>query len=153
MDAWKIIPYAPSFRDDMIFMVLQAKDALGKVPSINPDLLDVQANYLDKGDRFWLAIDANDRVLGCIGYSSMGNGEARLHRLYVKAAYKRQGIGSALLETAEAHLRAVGMQIASVHMGGEEYWESYHFYPKHGYTPCGERMMRKTLIDRADAHV
>ena len=35
------------YRDDMIFMVLQAKDALGRKPSINPDLLDVKGNYFD----------------------------------------------------------------------------------------------------------
>lgn len=33
----KIIPYEARFRDDMIFMVLQAKDALGRVPRLNED--------------------------------------------------------------------------------------------------------------------
>ena len=44
----KLIEYSDAYRDDMIFMVLQAKDALGRKPSINPDLLDVKANYFDK---------------------------------------------------------------------------------------------------------
>ena len=43
-----IIEYGEAYRDDMIFMILQAKDALGRKPSINPDLLDVKANYLGK---------------------------------------------------------------------------------------------------------
>ena len=29
--------YEESYRDDLIFMVLQAKDALGRKPTINPD--------------------------------------------------------------------------------------------------------------------
>ena len=67
----KIIPYDEQYRDDMIFMVLQAKDALGRVPRLNDDLLTIQNTYLDAGDGFWLAIDEDDRVIGCVGYSSI----------------------------------------------------------------------------------
>lgn len=56
----KIITYEEIYRDDMIFMVLQAKDALGRKPTLNPDLLDIQSSYLDCNDMFWLAIDEND---------------------------------------------------------------------------------------------
>ena len=48
----KIIKFEEIYRDDMIFMVLQAKDALGRKPTINPDLLDIKANYLDYNDMF-----------------------------------------------------------------------------------------------------
>lgn len=41
-----------SYRDDMIFMVMQAKEALGRKPSINKDLLDIKVNYMDRGDMF-----------------------------------------------------------------------------------------------------
>ncbi len=141
-----VIPYDHRYRDDMICMVLDAKNALGRVPTINPDLLDVPANYLAVGDAFWLAVDNNDRVIGCIGYNSIaGTKEGRLHRLYVKAELKRRGIGSALLCTAEQHLKNAGKTAVSVHLGGKEYLESYSFYPKHGYRPCGDRMMRKEL--------
>lgn len=50
-----IKPYEEKYRDDLVFMVLQAKDALGRIPSINADLLDM--------------IDDNDRVIGSVGYS------------------------------------------------------------------------------------
>ena len=78
----KIIPYDSKYRDDMIFMVLQAKDVLGRVPRINDDLLNVETVYLAAGDMFWLAIDDSDRVVGCVGYSSVsGTSDAVLHRL------------------------------------------------------------------------
>ncbi len=143
---WKIIPYEECCRDDMIFMVLQAKDALGRVPTLNGDLLDVQANYLDCGDMFWLAIDEQNRVIGCMGYHSIpGTTEVRLHRLYVKADRKRQGIGTSLLHTAEIHLRMQGKTAAHVHLGGKEYFESRSFYPKHGYVEYKDRWMKKEL--------
>ena len=42
----KIIKFEEIYRDDMIFMVLQAKDALGRKPTINPDLLDIRQTIL-----------------------------------------------------------------------------------------------------------
>ena len=78
--------YEDRYRDDMIFMVLQAKDALGRIPSINEDLLDIKKNYFDRGDMFWIAADDNDRVIGCGGYSRIeGTNEAFIHRLYYPA--------------------------------------------------------------------
>lgn len=141
-----IIPYDEQYRDDMIFMVLEAKDALGRVPRLNEDLLDVQKNYIDTGDMFWLAIDERNRVIGCIGYNSIpGTTEVKLHRLYIKAARKRQGIGTRLLHTVELHLREQGKTAAHVHLGGKEYFESRSFYPKHGYNEYAPSMMKKEL--------
>lgn len=142
----RIIPFESQYRDDMIFMVLEAKNALGRVPTLNEDLLDIQSNYLDKGDLFWLALDGDGRVIGCVGYNSIeGTAEAKLHRLYVKYNLKRQGIGSALLKTAEEHIKAQGKRTVLVHLGGKEYFESYYFYPKHGYTEYAPRCMKKLL--------
>ncbi len=143
---FRIIPYNHTYRDDMIFMVLQAKDALGRVPRLNEDLADVPTHFLQTGEGFWLAIDENDRVVGCIGYHALPNPrEVKLQRLYVKASRKRQGIGTALLQTAEAHLRANGYTHAWVHLGGKEYTESRLFYPKHGYHYMSPDHMCKQL--------
>lgn len=81
--------YEDRYRDDMIFMVLQTKDALGRIPSINEDLLDIKKNYFDRGDMFWIAADDNDLVIGCGGYSRIeGTNEAFIHRLYIKASVR-----------------------------------------------------------------
>ena len=140
--------YEDRYRDDMIFMVLQAKDALGRLPRINEDLLDIKEHYFDRGDKFWIALDDNDRVIGCGGYSRIeGTSEAFVHRLYVKASEKRKGIGSALLETIEAEMRGNGFSVARVHLGAppEQWFESYSFYPKHGYFEYEQRYMMKKL--------
>ena len=46
----RIIKYEKKYRDDLIFMVLEAKNALGRVPTLNDDLLDLEGCYFDKGD-------------------------------------------------------------------------------------------------------
>ena len=59
----RIISFEEKYRDDMIFMVLSAKNALGRVPGLNEDLLNIKSYYFDKGDMFWIAIDENDREI------------------------------------------------------------------------------------------
>lgn len=143
-----IKPYDESYRDDMIFMVLQAKDALGRKPTINEDLLNIKESYMDRGDMFWIAVDEHDRVIGCIGYSRIPDTtEAFLHRLYVKASEKRKGIGTGLLQTAEVEMQSRGITISRVHLGApkEQWFESYAFYPKHGYQEYAPRYMMKEL--------
>ena len=143
-----IKPYEEKYRDDLIFMVLQAKDALGRKPTINEDLLDIRTNYFERGDMFWVAVDEDDRVIGCVGYSKTENlSEAFLHRLFVKASQKRSGIGTALLKTAEEYMRNKGITVSLVHLGEpkEQWFESYSFYPKHGYREFKPRYMKKNL--------
>lgn len=142
----KIITYQEKYRDDMIFMVLEAKNALGKVPTINEDLLNIKEAYLDKGDMFWLALDGNDRVIGCVGYSSVENSsEVFLHRLFVKCNLKHQGIGTALLSVAEEYIKSKGKTTVKIHLGApkEQWYESYSFYPKNGYSEYEPRYMKK----------
>ncbi len=142
-----IIPYEAKYRDDMIFMILEAKDALGRVPGLNEDLLDIQKNYLEKGDMFWLAVSEDDRVIGSIGYSAIPSTEdVRLHRFYVKASMKRQGIGTKLYLTAEDYLRSIGKKRILIHLGGPGYEASRLFYRHFGYEyEQDENYMKKTL--------
>ena len=132
----KIIQFEPRYRDDLIFMILEAKNALGRVPGLNEDLLDIEKHYFAKGDMFWIAVGEQDRVIGSVGYHSIPHtSEIWLHRLFVKADLKHQGIGTKLLATAETYAKEHGKTAIYVHLGTlKEHWaESYRFYPKHGY--------------------
>lgn len=140
--------YEASYRDDLIFMILQAKDALGRVPALNADLLDIENSYFKKGYMFWIAVDEDDRVIGSIAYSSIPDSdEVFLHRLFVKSVKKRNGIGSKLLEYVEQYLKQEGKKAIHIHLGEpkEQWFESYEFYKKHGYLEYKNRYMKKEL--------
>ena len=144
----KIIAYEDKYRDDLIFMILEAKNALGRVPGLNSDLLDIKKNYMENGDMFWLALDENDRVIGSVGYRSInGTDEVWLHRLFVKYNHKHEGIGTQLLQTAEAYIKQRGKKTIKIHLGTsrEQWFESYAFYPKYGYQEYGKQYMKKEL--------
>lgn len=101
-------------------MILDAKNALGRVPGLNEDLLDIKSSYFDKDGMFWLALDEDDRVVGSCGFLLEGDGKmAWLHRLFVKATLKRQGIGTALLQIAEKYAKERGTEELHVHLGGK----------------------------------
>jgi len=142
----KIIKYESKYRDDLIFMVLEAKNALSRVPTLNDDLLDLNGFYFDKGDMFRIMIDDNDRVIGSVGCNLLPNGEVVLHRLYVKANLKRQGIGTELLNIAEQFAIDNNRKIMKLHLGEKvTYFESRQFYPKHGYVEYATDYMKKEL--------
>lgn len=141
---FRIICYDERYRDDMIFMVLSAEDALGNIPSINPDLLDIKTNYVDKGDMFWLALNGV-RVIGCVGYETINPGEARVHRLYIKPELKRQGIGTALMQTLEKYIREKGYSKISIHTRDEKYWESKLFYKAKGFIEAQPNILERSL--------
>ncbi len=147
----RIIRFDSKYRDDMIYMVLEAKNSLGRIPGLNEDLLNIKGSYFDKGDMFWLAIDEADRVVGCVGYRSIENTtEIWLHRLFVKSNMKHKGIGTRLLYTVEDYAKKNGKTAVYVHLGQPKnvWFESYKFYPKNGYhTYYGDTpyLMKKEL--------
>ncbi len=87
----KIIEYDDKYRDDLIFMIFEAKDAIGKIPNLTSDLLEIEKHYINNGGKFWIAVDDADRVIGSCGYLPVNNDEARLKRLYVKSSLKDKG--------------------------------------------------------------
>ena len=140
--------YEDQYKERMLAMVSEARNALGLSREVRADLYDVKANYLDKGDLFWLAVDDDDSVVGCLGYSRIADTNAAfLHRFYVKASRKRRGIGTALLRTAESAMKRNGITVSKVHLGEpkEQWFESYAFYPKNGYAAYEPRYMAKEL--------
>lgn len=128
----QIIPFEPSYRDDTIFCLLCAKDALGRKPRLNEDVLNIEQNYFERGDMFWIAVDDRDRVIGMIGTNIICETDMWLKRLYIKPTMKRNGLGSALLSMAEDFARSKGIKTIHTRFG-DDYLEASKFYPAKGF--------------------
>lgn len=140
----KIKIYEEKYRDDMIFMILEAKNALGRIPRINEDLLDVTHNYIKTGNMFWIAVDDNDRVIGSIGTKIVSQNEMWLKRLYVKSEMKRQGIGKNLYIKAEEFAIQNGIDTIYTRFSSD-YIEAQKFYPSIGFIETAPYEMVKYL--------
>jgi GNAT superfamily N-acetyltransferase len=129
--SFAIVPFAPQYRDDMIFCLLAAKNALGGVPRLNDDLLDIPTYYLARSEGFWLALSGG-RVIGLVGTCTESKEDLWLKRLYVHPAQKRQGVASALLRAVEVFAREKGVR--NIHARcNEDYAEAARFYPAMGF--------------------
>lgn len=132
------------YRDDMIFMILEAKNSLGRIPHLNEDLLDVVGNYIKTGNMFWIAVDDNDRVIGNIGTKIVSQNEMWLKRLYVKSAMKRQGIGKKLYKKAEEFAIQKGIDTIYTRFSAD-YIEAQKFYTSIGFIETAPYEMVKKL--------
>lgn len=136
--------FKEKYRDDMIFMILEAKNALGRIPRLNEDLLDVVGNYIKTGNMFWIAVDDNDRVIGSIGTKIVSQKEMWLKRLYVKSAMKRQGIGKKLYKKAEEFAIHKGINTIYTRFSSD-YIEAQKFYSSIGFMEIAPYEMVKNL--------
>jgi len=142
---FKIMPFRNEYRDDTVFCLLLAKDAIQDVPRLSEDLLDVQSNYFDKGDMFWIALDENNRVVGMIGTNISSDEDMWLKRLFVKPEMKRSGLGSALLAVAEEF--AKNKKIKNIHTRfAGWYTEAAMFYPSKGFIEIGKSDDRRHFV-------
>ena len=135
-----IVPYERKYHDDMLFCFLAAKDAVGgyapdpqwSKPALRDDLLDIENNYVGRGDVFYLAIDERDRVIGMIGTQTTSSTELWLKRLFIKPELKSKGIGGKLLSAVEEY--AAGKGIIEIYTRfAFWYREAAAFYPAKGF--------------------
>ena len=144
---YKILPFQDEYRDDTIFCLLLAKDAVngGNAPRLSEDLLDIHKNYFDKGDMFWIALDSNGRVIGMIGTSTVSDSDMWLKRLFIKPSHKRKGAASALFGVAEEYAKLKGIE--TIHTRFPIWFnEAAMFYPTKGFIEDGESDGKRHFI-------
>ena len=111
--------------------------------SLNPDLDDIQQNYIAPGHVFLVAVERRS-VVGTAGLLFERPGEARIVRMSVQASHRRRGVASLLLTALieEAQSRSLGMLIAHT----EPHWaDATSFYSKSGFRQFSE--------DHVDIHL
>jgi GNAT superfamily N-acetyltransferase len=151
-----VLLYDKKYFADMLFCYLAAKDAVGKYapdpqwgkPALKEDMLDIDNNYIKRGEVFYLAVDKDDRVAGMIGTKTVSETDIWLKRLFVKPDLKGRGIGSKLLLAVEDYASAKG--VTTIHTRfADWYREAASFYPAKGFADAGRsgylRHMVKSL--------
>jgi len=71
---------------------------------------------------------------GCVGLRAHDEAMAEIKRMYVRATYRRQGLGRALLTAAEERARALGYARVLLETGDQQP-EAIALYTADGYRP------------------
>ena len=71
------------------------------------EIEDLEAKYGLPGGRLYIAVK-NDETAGCICLRSLGDGLCEMKRLYVRPAFRGQGIAGKLVQKIMADARAMG---------------------------------------------
>ena len=102
-----------------------------------PDLFDFAAHYEGERGGFWV-VRAEGRVVASVGVERLDAHAAELHRLYVDPAWRRQGLGDALVQSAIEWCRAQG--IGRLVLWSDTRFENSHrLYTRLGFQRLGER--------------
>jgi putative acetyltransferase len=93
--------------------------------------------YAEKQGSFWVAY-AGDKLAGMFGLEGLG-GVAELRRMYVDAAYRKRGLGRAMLTHAERICREAGTPVLTLSTS-ELQQAALAFYRKAGYRLAREEI-------------
>lgn len=95
----KIVEYNETYKNEVIDLILNIQNVEFKVDiqlEEQPDLEDIYKYYIASGGSFWLALDANDKVIGTIGVQAITPQIAILKKFFVNFEYRGHKVGVAL---------------------------------------------------------
>ncbi|WP_414052579.1 GNAT family N-acetyltransferase [Macrococcus animalis] len=139
---YEIIQYNDSYKEQLIDFILGIQKDEFEIQisrEDQPDLENVQSNYLDQGGQFWLAVNNNDEIIGCVALVKLAINNAALKKMFVNQDYRNLKIGKKLLD--KVIMTSKNNSIASIYLGTiDKFVSAQHFYSNNGFT----------LIDKKD---
>jgi N-acetylglutamate synthase-like GNAT family acetyltransferase len=132
----RILPFAPAQAAGVIALILPIQQQEFGIPvtlQAQPDLLDIPDFYRRGAGNFWVALDA-DEVVGSIALLDIGNGQAALRKMFVRAEYRGPGhaVAQGLLETLLAWSKTRGLD--EIFLGTTaQFLAAHRFYEKNGF--------------------
>jgi len=110
------------------------------------DMDDVETSYMKSpGSQFWVAINAQDEVVGTIGVQHHEESTGEIRRLRVRPDSQRRGIGSKLMETAlkfchENHYLKVTLDTYMDHEPAMRLFDKFRFRHSRSRTVGGKEL-------------
>lgn len=94
--------FEPKFNQSVKEMILDIQQNGFLLPitlSAQPDLLDIECSYQNKGGQLQVAVDSSSgHVIGCLGLVALRDGNVALKKMFVAKPYRKLGLGKKLLE-------------------------------------------------------
>jgi len=132
----EILPFTPAHAAGVIAVILPIQQSEFSIPITldeQPDLLNILTFYQRGCGHFWVAVDEG-KVIGTIALLDIGNHQAALRKMFVRAEYRgpRHGVALRLLETLLAHCR--DQRVREIYLGTTaQFLAAHRFYEKNGF--------------------
>jgi GNAT superfamily N-acetyltransferase len=129
-------PYSEKYKDDIINMILdiQQKEFHVQIQKEDqPDLSDIQGFYQKGAGNFWIAL-YGDQLAGSISLLDIGDNQAALRKMFVKAPYRgnKYNVAKTLLQTSIEWAKQ--NKINMIYLGTtEKYLAAHRFYEKNRF--------------------
>jgi putative acetyltransferase len=133
----EIKPYAPEYRDPIVHLILTIQQIEFQVPitiADQPDLLEIDTFYQQRNGNFWVALNADNQVVGTIALIDNGQPFGTIRKMFVRADMrgKERGVAAALFKTLEQ--RALDNKMSALYLGTVHKLKASHrFYNKNGF--------------------
>ncbi|MFC5452398.1 GNAT family N-acetyltransferase [Paenibacillus aestuarii] len=154
--------YNQRFREEVINLILHVQNVendLNITLEEQPDLLDIEAHYLNIGGQFWVALDNKEKVIGSIGLLNLSNEISVLKKFFVYEHYrgKEHSIGQKLFNVLTEYAKAQGTKTILLDTPSIAK-RSHSFYEKNGFIQINKDELpiqydypdRKSLLYRLD---
>lgn len=106
------------------------------LPGVDADLCAPATTAAARGGPWWVLVH-DDEVVGSVGAGAPIDAMIELKRLYLDAAWRGQGLASALVRHIESHAGQVGARRIEL-WSDTRFAAAHHRYHQLGYTPTGE---------------
>ena len=132
----EVVPFEPAHGEGVIAVILPIQQSEFAIPITldeQPDLRDIPAVYQRGGGNFWVALDGAN-VVGTIALLDIGNGQAALRKMFVRAEYRsaRHGVAARLLEALLARCRECN--VSEIYLGTTaQFLAAHRFYEKNDF--------------------
>jgi N-acetylglutamate synthase-like GNAT family acetyltransferase len=136
MHSIQVVPFSPVHQAAVVDVILPIQQAEFGIPislEAQKDLLDIPGFYQTRNGNFWVAVLGTE-VIGTIALLDIGNDQAALRKMFVKAAFRgrERRVADRLLATLLQWCRARG--IREVFLGTTaQFLAAHRFYEKNGF--------------------
>lgn len=103
----KIITYQEKYKQQIINLILNIQNNESKVNLTlqdQPDLKDINKNYIETGGNFWLVLNDNETVIGTLALMKKGD-YAILKKFFIMQEYRGIGLSNKLYEQFLNHCK------------------------------------------------
>lgn len=134
--------YQNKYQEQVFDLILHIKVNEEKMRYIKRhDLWTINQSFLC----FYVALNEDDEIIGCIGLKKIDDQSVLLSRFYVKAEYRRKGLGKSLFDKVLSYCSS--HDIVDMYIGVDYVSKSgIKFYKKHGF----ERIKEGKFISKDD---